>query len=107
MVRFSGEWVWKVICWFVGTAEAERLRLQRVARVVAERLGGVPGQAVRAQLAGDRSAFVVVDHRDRAEDAVLGADRHWLIHRHTDGAVLDRRGELRYQQVAERACPCR
>ena len=47
-------------------------------------------------------ALVVVDHRDRAEDTVLGADRHGLIHRHTDGAVLDRRGELGHQQVAER-----
>ena len=85
-----------------GTAETQRLRVQRVALVVAERLGGAPGQAIGAQLAGDRGALVVVDHRDRAEHAVLGADGHRRVHRHADGTVLHRRGELGHQQVAER-----
>ena len=62
-----------------GTAKAQRLRVERVALVVAERLGGGQVRPSGLSSTGDRGALVVVDHRDRAEHAVLGADGHGRV----------------------------
>ena len=83
------------------TAEAERLRTQRVALVVSQRLGRGPRQTVGAELAGDGGA-VFVGHGYRAQHTVLGADRHGRLDAHADGPVLDGRSELGHQQVPVR-----
>ncbi len=78
--------------------EAKRLRAQRVALVVAQRLGRRPRQAVGAQLAGEGGA-VFVDHAHLAQHAIFGTDRHGRSDAHADGTVRDRRGELGHKQI--------